>query len=74
MDYSLPGSSIHEIFQARIMEEVATSFSIPSAYWHLYPFPALHLIFTSKFSEMLEIFIYFCILSLQLNDILSVVI
>ena len=27
MDYSLPGSSIHGIFQARILERVATSFS-----------------------------------------------
>ena len=27
MDYSLPGSSIHEIFQARILEWVAISFS-----------------------------------------------
>ena len=27
MDYSLPGSSIHEIFQARVLEWVAISFS-----------------------------------------------
>ena len=27
MDYSLPGSSIHAIFQARILEWVAISFS-----------------------------------------------
>ena len=27
MDYSLPGSSVHEIFQARILEWVAISFS-----------------------------------------------
>ena len=27
MDYSLPGSSIHGIFQARILESVAISFS-----------------------------------------------
>ena len=27
MDYSLPDSSIHEIFQARILEWVAISFS-----------------------------------------------
>ena len=27
MDYSLPGSSIHGIFQARVLEWVATSFS-----------------------------------------------
>ena len=29
MDCSLPGSSIHGIFQARILEWVAISFSIP---------------------------------------------
>ena len=28
MDYSLPGSSIHGIFQARVLEWVATAFSI----------------------------------------------
>ena len=28
MDYSLPGSSIHGIFQARIMEWVAIAFSV----------------------------------------------
>ena len=27
MDYSLPGSSVHEILQARILEWVAISFS-----------------------------------------------
>ena len=27
MDYSLPGSSVHGIFQARILESVAISFS-----------------------------------------------
>ena len=27
MDYSLPGSSIHRIFQARVLEWVATVFS-----------------------------------------------
>ena len=27
MDYSLPGSSIHGIFQARVLEWVATAFS-----------------------------------------------
>ena len=27
MDYSLPGSSVHEIFQARVLEWVAISFS-----------------------------------------------
>ena len=27
MDYSLPGSSIHGIFQARVLEWVAVSFS-----------------------------------------------
>ena len=27
MDYSLPGSSVHEVFQARILEWVAISYS-----------------------------------------------
>ena len=27
MDYSLPGSSVHEIFQARVLEWVAIAFS-----------------------------------------------
>ena len=31
MDYSLPGSSVHEILQARILEWVAISFSKPTA-------------------------------------------
>ena len=31
MDYSLPGSSVHRIFQARILEWVAISFSKGSA-------------------------------------------
>ena len=29
MDYSLPGFSVHGIFQARILEWVAISFSMP---------------------------------------------
>ena len=33
MDYSLPGSSVHGIFQARILEQVTTSFSRRSS-WH----------------------------------------
>ena len=33
MDYSLPGSSVHEIFQARILEWVAVSFSRGSSRW-----------------------------------------
>ena len=32
MDYSLPGSSIHGIFQARVLEWGAIAFSIPSNY------------------------------------------
>ena len=28
MDYSLPGSSIHEIFQARVLEWGAIAFSV----------------------------------------------
>ena len=32
MDYSLPGSSVHGIFQARILEQVAISFSRASSW------------------------------------------
>ena len=35
MDCSLPGSSVHGIFQARILEWVAISFSIKSLRWVL---------------------------------------
>ena len=31
----LPASSIHGIFQARVLEWVAIAFSIPQCYWHL---------------------------------------
>ena len=40
MDYSLPGSSVHGIFHARVLEWVATAFSydklhfiLPSFFW-----------------------------------------
>ena len=39
MDCSLPGSSIHGIFQARVLEWGATAFSIPVSY-HLPNLPA----------------------------------
>ena len=32
MDYSLPGSSVHGIFQARVLEWIATSFSSESSW------------------------------------------
>ena len=32
MDYSLPGSSIHGIFQARVLEWVAIAFSVYNLY------------------------------------------
>ena len=35
MDYSLPGSSVHGIFQARVLEWVAISFSTSSSYLDL---------------------------------------
>ena len=34
MDCSLPGSSIHGIFQARVLEWGATAFSVSSTRWH----------------------------------------
>ena len=44
MDYSLPGSSVHEISQARILEWVAISFSIHLAYLSIYvPFYILEM-------------------------------
>ena len=33
MDSSLPGSSIHGIFQARVLEWVAIAFSVPKGKW-----------------------------------------
>ena len=38
MDYSLPGSSIHGIFQARILEWVAIAFFITYVYMYIYSF------------------------------------
>ena len=35
MDCSLPGSSVHEIFQARVLEWVAIAFSILAGYIHV---------------------------------------
>ena len=35
MDYSLPGSSVHEIFQARVLEWVAIAFSRLSTHAHI---------------------------------------
>ena len=37
MDYSLPGSSVHEIFQARGVEWVAIAFSRLSTHAHIIP-------------------------------------
>ena len=37
MDYSLPGSSIHGIFQARVLESGAIAFSPCIGRWVLYP-------------------------------------
>ena len=36
MDYSLPGSSIHGILQARVLEWVAIAFSETASYKHAY--------------------------------------
>ena len=35
MDYSLPGSSVHGILQAKVLEWVAIAFSILVHYYHL---------------------------------------
>ena len=43
MDSSLPGSSIHGIFQARALEWGATAFSAKIHYWH--PNPSLRACF-----------------------------
>ena len=37
MDCSLPGSSIHGIFQARVLECVAIAFSDPDSNWYEMP-------------------------------------
>ena len=41
MDRSLPGSSIHEIFQARVLEWGAIAFSNPTIYLMSFPFGCL---------------------------------
>jgi len=43
MDCSLPGSSVHEIFQARILEWVAIAFSAPLDYRYLTYYTYLYL-------------------------------
>ena len=35
MDFSLPGSSVHGILQARVLEWGAIAFSVSSSYWIL---------------------------------------
>ena len=42
MDYSLPGSSIHGIFQARVLEWGATAFSVLLATQRQIPVKYLH--------------------------------
>ena len=37
MDYSLPGSSVHGIFQARVLERVAIAFSVVDSTSYLIP-------------------------------------
>ena len=37
MDCSLPGSSVHWIFQARVLEWGAITFSVPSVRWGFNP-------------------------------------
>ena len=49
VDRSLPGSSVHEIFQARVMEWSATAFSEENSTRQdqFLSFPSLYLIFAS---------------------------
>ena len=45
MDYSPPGSSVHEIFQTRILEQVTIIYSrgiFPTQGWNLCPWNLLH--------------------------------
>ena len=49
MDYSPPGSSVHGILQARILEWVAISFSINS---HIYLIKYSNLFFKKKEGEL----------------------
>ena len=44
MDCSLPDSSVHGIFQARVLEWIAISFSVHTNKFILFGFAALHII------------------------------
>ena len=59
MDCSLPGSSVHGIFQARVLEWGAIAFSVPIQYW-LYKitwrlFPLF--VYSEEFNIKSEIFL-----------------
>ena len=70
MDYSLPGSSIHGIFQARILEWVA--FPSPLESWGVYQRNGfseprlLHLTIHRKALNFLTWDIYFCLINIYL--------
>ena len=65
MDCGLPGSSIHGIFQARVLEWVATSFSYICMYLvstnpklPIYPHPAYPLVTVKLFSMSVSLFLF----------------
>ena len=62
MDSSLPGSSIHGIFQARALELGATAFSAKIHYWH--PNPSLR----ACFWEHHQLGGHECELALEVGD------
>ena len=49
MDYSLPGSSVHGIFQAEVLEWGAIAFSVTQTKEKNYFKPALHYLLTFYF-------------------------
>ena len=53
MDHSLPGSSVHGSFQARVLEWVATAFSEYGTYLFCYYiiFPQLYIMYPTEFSH-----------------------
>ena len=55
MDYSLPGFSVNEIFQARVMEWVATAFSNKKIWklWYIYTMEYYSAIKKNSFESVL---------------------
>ena len=52
MDCSLPGSSVHGIFQARVLEWVAIAFS--ETYLQEYPIANMHILITQRAKTLIK--------------------